>query len=213
MANKTQSSQRPSSIRRRIATTVAVAALAVAVITTTVHLANDQAAAWLTAHKSRIVAAEIGLLGILVTESFAAVAIALFARAGSLQVGIGVRAVLRAACYVVILVSIVSILASNPALAIGVGGVTGVVVAFSAQNLVANAFAGVFLAVAQPFRIGEEITVMGLTGRVADIRVMHTRLDLGERVALIPSNAMMAQAIQRRARRTRMDWEFEDGAG
>ncbi|MBM3957473.1 MAG: mechanosensitive ion channel family protein, partial [Gemmatimonadetes bacterium] len=161
----------------------------------------------------RIVAAEIGLLGILVTESFAAVAIALFARAGSLQVGIGVRAVLRAACYVVILVSIVSILASNPALAIGVGGVTGVVVAFSAQNLVANAFAGVFLAVAQPFRIGEEITVMGLTGRVADIRVMHTRLDLGERVALIPSNAMMAQAIQRRARRTRMDWEFEDGAG
>ena len=51
---------------------------------------------------------------------------------------------------------------------------------------------------------------MGLTGRVVDIRVMHTQLDLGDRIALVPSNTMMAQAIQRRARKTRMDWEFED---
>ena len=184
MASQSESIRRPRSLRWRVAATALFTVAAIAVITATVQLANDQVLSWLTAHKSRIVAAEIGFFGVLITELFAAVVIRLFERAGSLQVGVGVRAVLRTVCYVV--------------------------VAFSAQNLVANAFAGVFLAIAHPFRLGEEITVMGLTGRVVDIRVMHTQLDLGDRIALVPSNTMMAQAIQRRARKTRMDWEFED---
>ena len=210
MASDIETTRGPKSIRWRIVATAVAFVVALAAVTATVHLANNNVAVLLTTHKSRIVAAEIGVFGAILTELFAAVAIRLFERAGSIQVGIAVRAVLRVACYLAILVSIVSILSANPALAIGVGGVTGVLVAFSAQNLVANAFAGLFLAVASPFKVGEEITVMGLTGRVTDIRVMHTRLDLGERIALIPSNVMMTQALQRNPRTRRMDWEFED---
>lgn len=210
MATGSRINDRPRSIRWRLVATAAGLLVAIGLITATVHLANHNAIDWLATHKNRIVAAEIGIFGAILTELFAAVVIRFFERAGAIQLGISVRAVFRVACYLVMLVAIVSILAANPALAIGVGGVTGVVVAFSAQNLVANAFAGVFLSVARPFNIGEEITVMGLTGKVTDIRVMHTRLDLGERIALIPSNTMMAQALQRAPRTRRMDWEFEE---
>jgi small-conductance mechanosensitive channel len=198
------------SVRRRVLLALAFVLLTVGAVTATVHFANEGAADWLVDHRNRIVAAEIAFFGIFAVEAIAALVVRWFHQNGALQTGIALRAVVRVVSYMLLLVSIVSILASNPALAIGVGGVTGVVVAFSAQNLVGNAFAGVFLAVATPFRIGEEITVMGVTGTVTDIRVMHTRLDLGDEIALIPSSAMMSQAIRRKARRGRMDWEDGD---
>jgi small-conductance mechanosensitive channel len=101
---------------------------------------------------------------------------------------------------------VVSILASNPALAISVGGVTGVLIAFSAQNLVGNAFAGVFLSIGRPFRIGEEIKVGDVTGVVTDIGVMYTRVDFGDHIALMPSNWILSQVIQRKPR-GRVAWE------
>lgn len=194
-------------VRRRLLSATLFVALTIAAVTATVHFANEGNIQWLVDHRNRIVAAEIALFGIMAVEALASLVMRWFRRQGALQTGVALRAIVRVISYMLLLVSVVSILASNPALAIGVGGVTGVVVAFSAQNLVGNAFAGVFLAVATPFRIGEEITVMGLTGKVTDIRVMHTRLDLGDDIALIPSSAMISGVIMRRPRRTRMDWD------
>ena len=172
----------------------------------TAHLSNTTDIEFLRDQRTRIFAAEIAFFGILIIESLANVVLVVFHRADALQTGIAMRALIRLVAYTILLVSVVSILASNPALAIGVGGVTGVVIAFSAQNLVGNAFAGVFLAVARPFRVGEEITVGGVTGTVTDIRVMHTRLDTGDRIALVPSNWILSQVIHRRAR-NRLPWE------
>lgn len=195
-------------LRGRVIAAIAVFFLGAVTIALTAHLADEEGIGWLTAQETRIIAAEMALFGILLIELVAGILLVRFHRSGSLQMGIAVRAVLRLVAYLILLVSVVSILASNPALAVGVGSVTGVVIAFSAQNLIANAFAGMFLAIGRPFKVGETITVMGVTGRVADIRVMHTLVDLGDRIALVPSNAMMAQVIQRpRRERSRMEWE------
>jgi small-conductance mechanosensitive channel len=205
-------STRPSrlGVRRRLIAGGVFAVIGVAVVTATVYAANEGAAwEWLKDLRTPIVAAELGLFGVLAIEAWAEVIVRLFARANAIQTGMALRAFIRLLAYMILLVSIVSLLARNPALAIGVGSVTGVIVAFSAQNLLANAFAGMFLAIGRPFTVGEEITVMGLTGIVTDISVMHTRLDLGDRIALIPSSAMMSQAIQRR-RRARLSWEVYD---
>jgi small-conductance mechanosensitive channel len=197
-------------VRRRLIVGGIFALLGVTVVTATVYAANEGAGwGWLRDLRTPIVAAELGLFGVLAIEAWAEVIVRLFARANAVQTGMALRAVIRLIAYMILLVSVVSILAKNPALAIGVGSVTGVIVAFSAQNLLTNAFAGMFLAIGRPFTVGEEITVMGLTGIVTDIRVMHTRLDLGDRIALIPSSAMMSQAIQRR-RRGRLSWEVYD---
>ena len=172
----------------------------------TAHLGNNPGVEFIQQNRARILSAEVAFFGILVIEATASVVLVAFHRADALQTGIAVRAVIRLLAYLMLLVSVVSILASNPALAISVGGVTGVIIAFSAQNLVGNAFAGVFLAIGRPFRIGEEITIGGVTGRVTDIRVMHTRIDLGDRIALVPSNWILSQVIQRKPR-GRLAWD------
>lgn len=172
----------------------------------TAHLANTSGVSFLQTNRSRIYAIEITFFGIVIIELLANVTLVAFHRADALQTGIAVRATMRLVAYLILLVALVSILAENPALAIGVGGITGVVIAFSAQNLVGNAFAGVFLAINRPFRVGEEITIGGMTGTVTDIRMMHTRLDLGDDVALIPSNWIMTQVIRRKPR-ARLPWE------
>jgi len=184
--------------RRRLFVSLLLLVIGIAVVTLTAHLSRQPDFAWLRSQRDRIISAELGLFGVLIVESIANWIVYQFRRFDALQTGIAVRAVLRMTSYSIVTISIVSILASNSALAIGVGGVTGVLVAFSAQNLVGNAFAGVFLAIAKPFKIGDEITVMGVTGRVTDIRVMHTTLNLGNEVALIPSNVLMTQMIRRK---------------
>jgi small-conductance mechanosensitive channel len=116
-----------------------------------------------------------------------------------------VRAVVRTIGYMVIAVAILSILAANPALAVGVGSMMGLVIGFSTQNILANVFAGMLLAIDRPFRIDDEITVAGSTGRVVEITVIHTMMDTEEQVVLIPNASILTQAILRRKELTPSD--------
>ncbi|MDA1297541.1 MAG: mechanosensitive ion channel [Chloroflexi bacterium] len=193
-------------LKKRVVLAAVAVVIGCLVFGVTAHLANTSDVSFLQTNRSRIYAIEITFFGIVIIELLANVTLVAFHRADALQTGIAVRATMRLVAYLILLVALVSILAENPALAIGVGGITGVVIAFSAQNLVGNAFAGVFLAINRPFRVGEEITIGGMTGTVTDIRMMHTRLDLGDDVALIPSNWIMTQVIRRKPR-ARLPWE------
>lgn len=111
--------------QRRLVVSIAALATGVVPVTLTAHFARQPEFAWLSAQRDRVIAAELGLFGVIIVET----------------------------------------IASNSALAIGIGGVTG---------------------------------------RVTDIRVMHTRLDLGNEIALIPSNVLMTQMIRRKP------WTGED---
>jgi small-conductance mechanosensitive channel len=74
--------------------------------------------------------------------------------------------------------------------------VLGLVVGFAARQTLANAVAGVLLAITQPIRIGDLVTLEGATGTVEDIRLTYTyvRTDDGTRV-VIPNERLAQNTV------------------
>ena len=74
--------------------------------------------------------------------------------------------------------------------------VLGLVVGFAARQTLANAVAGILLAITQPIRIGDLITFEEATGTVEDIRLTYTyvRTDDGTRV-VIPNERLASNTV------------------
>src|SRR4051794_17041275 len=74
--------------------------------------------------------------------------------------------------------------------------VLGLVVGFAARQTVANAIAGILLAITQPIRIGDLVTFEDETGEVEDVRLTYTyiRLDDGRRL-IVPNEMLAASSI------------------
>jgi small conductance mechanosensitive channel len=140
----------------------------------------------------------VGLVGVLAVELLAGALSRYLRSRGTQHAAFVLRVTLRATCYSMLVVAIVSVLAANPALAVGVGSVTGLIIGLSAQATVGNAVAGTVIALARPFRIGDDISVMGVDGRVIEIRIMHTVLDTADDIILVPSATLMSQVVKRR---------------
>jgi small-conductance mechanosensitive channel len=75
--------------------------------------------------------------------------------------------------------------------------VLGLVVGFAARQTLANAIAGILLAVSQPIRIGDLVTFEGETGEVEDVRLTYTyiRLDDGRRL-VVPNERLAQSSVQ-----------------
>jgi small-conductance mechanosensitive channel len=75
--------------------------------------------------------------------------------------------------------------------------VLGLVVGFAARATLANAVAGVLLAITQPVRIGDLITFEGETGVIEDVRLTYTyvRTDDGRRI-IIPNERLAQNTVQ-----------------
>ena len=66
--------------------------------------------------------------------------------------------------------------------------VIGLVLGFAAQKILANPLAGILLAISQPIRIGDSVTIEDETGRVEDITLAHTFVDTGDgRLVIVPN--------------------------
>ena len=72
--------------------------------------------------------------------------------------------------------------------------VLGLVVGFAARQTLANAVAGVLLAITQPIRIGDLVTVEEWTGTVEDVRLTYTYILLDDGRRLIVPNERLAQS-------------------
>ena len=65
--------------------------------------------------------------------------------------------------------------------------VVGLVLGFAAQKILANPLAGILLAISQPIRIGDSVTIEDETGRVEDLTLAHTFIDTGDgRLVIVP---------------------------
>ena len=170
----------------------------IAVIVLTIEFSREGNVSFLVAQRDRLLAAEIAFFGIIIVEVLSRMAIKQFKQREAVQMGVAVRGTLRTISYLVIAIVIVSILSANPTLAISVGAITGIVIGLAAQNIIGNVVAGTILAIMRPVRIDDEITVMGNTGIVIEIGVMHTIVDGGERWVLVPNMAMLTNAVQRK---------------
>ena len=75
--------------------------------------------------------------------------------------------------------------------------VLGLVVGFAARATLANAVAGVLLAITQPIRIGDLVTFEDETGVVEDMRLTYTyiRTDDGRRV-IVPNERLAQNTVQ-----------------
>jgi small-conductance mechanosensitive channel len=75
--------------------------------------------------------------------------------------------------------------------------VLGLVVGFAARQTLANAVAGVLLAITQPIRIGDLVTFEEDTGTVEDIRLTYTYIltDEGSRV-IVPNERLAQSTVQ-----------------
>ena len=72
--------------------------------------------------------------------------------------------------------------------------VLGLVVGFAARQTLANAVAGILLAITQPIRIGDLVTFEDETGVVEDIRLSYTYLRTDDGRRLIVPNERLAQS-------------------
>lgn len=75
--------------------------------------------------------------------------------------------------------------------------ITAAVVGFAARQTLANAVAGILLAVVQPIRIGDLVTFEGETGTVEDVGLTYTWLRTGADARLLVPNERLAGGIIR----------------
>ena len=75
--------------------------------------------------------------------------------------------------------------------------VLGLIVGFAARQTLANGIAGVLLAITQPIRIGDLVTLDGETGEVEDVRLTYTyiRCDDGRRL-IVPNELLASSTIE-----------------
>ena len=72
--------------------------------------------------------------------------------------------------------------------------VLGLVLGFAAQKILANPLAGILLAISQPIRIGDTVTIEDETGRVDDLTLSHTFIDTGDgRLVIVPNETVVTQ--------------------
>jgi small-conductance mechanosensitive channel len=72
--------------------------------------------------------------------------------------------------------------------------VLGLVVGFAARQTLANAIAGILLAITQPIRIGDLVTFEDETGEVEDVRLTYTYIRLDDGRRLVVPNELLAQS-------------------
>jgi len=170
----------------------------ISVILTTDAIAKNSGLSFIGKHVKTIVNTELAIFALILVEFIGKAIIQAFKHRGIEPVGHNVRAILRGIVYLILAIGIVSSLSSNPGLAIGIGTVTGIVIAFATQNLVGNIFAGVLLAIVRPVRIGDYVTVLLSSGEVKEIALMYTILEDGDNWYYVPSMVMFSNVIKRK---------------
>lgn len=75
--------------------------------------------------------------------------------------------------------------------------IAAAVVGFAARQVLANAIAGIQIAITQPLRVGDQVTFEGETGTVEDVRLTTTWLRTGTDSRVIIPNEKLAAGVLR----------------
>jgi small-conductance mechanosensitive channel len=113
------------------------------------------------------------------------------------------RVLRRSVTSVIVFVGVLTALLVIPQVRAIAGGilasasVIGIVIGLAAQRTLGNFIAGIMIAVTQPLRIGDTVTVGGVTGTVEEITNMYTfiRTRQNERL-VIPNEKLASDTIQ-----------------
>ncbi len=122
-----------------------------------------------------------------------------------------VKQCVKIALYVLLIIIVLSILGIPTTSVITVIGTAGVAIGLALQDSLSNVAGGFILLLTKPFRIGDYISVNGVEGTVAQIAILHTRLNSGSNQAIVIPNSQAATAtiINNSANNTRrVDMKF-----
>ena len=186
--------------RRWLAASIIAAVLSIAIILVTLEIVHRNLIPFVVTQQRYIISGEAALLGVLFTEMLARIVSHSLRDRDSKIFGARFRIMIRIAGYLVAIVSVISILAAHPTLGISAGAIGGVVIAFATQNIIGNMLAAVLILNTRMVHIGEEITVTGVKGIVADINLSHTIIHVDDDVVFVPNTLMVSQAVWRKKR-------------
>ena len=108
------------------------------------------------------------------------------------------RVLRRTISTVIITVGVLSALLTVPSVRAVAGGVLaatavlGIVIGLAAQKTLSNFIAGILIAVSQPLRLGDLITIDGQSGRVEEIGLTYTFIRLSDGARLVVPNDTLA---------------------
>jgi small-conductance mechanosensitive channel len=82
--------------------------------------------------------------------------------------------------------------------------VIGIVVGFASQRTLGNFVAGLLIAFTQPLRLGDDVVIEGIEGRVEEIGLIYTfvRIESGDRL-VIPNEKLASDTIRNSTIRSR----------
>lgn len=86
----------------------------------------------------------------------------------------GIVKVIYLVIFIIALMLVLPILGVRAEGLIVVAGVLGLVIGLASQNVIGNLVAGLFLVIERPLKIGDQVSVEGITGYVEDLRIMST---------------------------------------
>jgi Small-conductance mechanosensitive channel len=99
---------------------------------------------------------------------------------------------ITALLYVAVLLAVLSTLGVTiGSVILGLSAVIGLILGFGMQDTLTNLSAGIWVAVLEPFKKNDYITVAGQTGRVRDIGLMATELITNDNVYIMIPNKMV----------------------
>jgi small-conductance mechanosensitive channel len=115
--------------------------------------------------------------------------------------GVGLSFLVTMVGYLLVLISVLSTLGTNPGGLLLGGAITGVVIGIAAQQTLGNLFAGIVLLINRPFTVGENIVLRGgplggeYEGRVTDMTLFYVRLEAANGPVLMPNSGVLGSAI------------------
>ena len=192
--------KKPMQDRKWWVASILTVILGTSLIMVTLEISRRKLIPFVVTQQKYIVSAEAALFGVFLIESLIRIISGVFGKEEIHQNGAHLRALVRIVGYAIALICVISILASNPSLAISLGAVTGVALVFATQNIMGSVFAAILILVTRMVRVGEEITVSGNTGKIVDIRLTHTILVVGEDVVWVPNSLMVSNTVKRKKR-------------
>lgn len=95
---------------------------------------------------------------------------------------------------VLLLIVVLSILGIPTTSVITVIGTAGVAIGLALQDSLSNVAGGFILMITKPFKIGDYIIINGVEGTVAQISILHTRLNSGTNQAIFIPNGQAVNA-------------------
>ena len=176
---------------------IVVMLVCLAVIIGTIELSKLSSFKFIADHRNTFVSIELTVFVITLVELIGRAIVANFRRRELEPVGQSIRTIIRGAVYIVLTVGIISTLLSNPALAISLGTVMGVIIGFATQNLISNVVAGIMLAIVRPVQVGDKITVTGSTGIVKEIALIYVIMDTKDSLNYVPNIVMFSSVVMK----------------